>query len=201
VTVREGEGHTDFCLGSLFCLRESVRCEDAPGPFRVLPAAVRVPAKVATRAPPGKKRHVFAGNRKREARAECGKQHWCPSTMVSLGQRLLRISSRRTTSRDRFTSMARIWIDCSGSPILTPCLRNSLARRSSSKAPNLTTFGASAFIRQPLAPKHITQPGNIKPSPLSCPLDSSAWTPTLSGFARNYRALSQLRCDLNTMQM
>src|ERR1039457_7130879 len=49
-----------------------------PGPFRVLPAAVRVPAKVATRAPPEKKRHVFPGNTKREAQAECGKQRWCP---------------------------------------------------------------------------------------------------------------------------
>src|SRR4029077_17184397 len=56
----------------------SVRREDAPGPFRVLPAAVRVPAKVATRAPPGKKRHVLPGNRKHEARAEWGKPRWCP---------------------------------------------------------------------------------------------------------------------------
>src|ERR1022692_3225771 len=46
--------------------------------FSLSSEAVRVPAKVATRAPPEKKRHVFPGNTKREVQAECGKQRWCP---------------------------------------------------------------------------------------------------------------------------
>src|SRR5438876_8068123 len=78
---------------------------DEPGPHPVPPGGVRVPAKAATRSPPGKKSYGHPGSKMREAYTELGKQRWCRRRSLARRQQpsgfLLRVRLRNRMTQQR----------------------------------------------------------------------------------------------------
>src|SRR6202167_2170740 len=93
-------------------------------------------------------------------------RRWSKSTKVSADQRRLRSSSRVTTSPAYSKSTARSRKGCSCSRTLLPSLRNSPARRSTSKFAKRTNDGRVDGIRV----LHIFEKSSTQPNTMRYPI-------------------------------